>query len=138
MRLYYLVDGIYPWLLRFLQSIKDPTSRIGKTFAGKQEAARKDVERAFGVWKGKFLSVGTAVKFHKRDDIFFLVMTTIIMHNMMVEYRVSRNEEESDDLYDAVSNNQQSSSSSTVPDGEESREEEEARNEQVVCGNDSL
>lgn len=91
-QLFYLVDGIYPWLARFLLSVKDPTTNIGKLFASKQEAWRKAVEIGFGVWKKKFLSVGRTVTLHHRDDIFYLVKATIIMHNMMVEYRMSRGE----------------------------------------------
>ncbi|KAL3787001.1 hypothetical protein ACHAWO_008114, partial [Cyclotella atomus] len=75
--LFYLVDGIYPWLSRFLLTVKDPTTFVDKFYASFQEAARKAIERAFGVWKRKFLSVGNSVRLHYRDDIFFLVKATI-------------------------------------------------------------
>ena len=54
--LYYLVDGIYPPLSRFLSTINDPTSTIDIFFAPKQEGWRKSIERVFWVWKKKFLS----------------------------------------------------------------------------------
>ena len=53
--LYYLVDGIYPALARFLPTISDPKSKIASFFAKKEEAYRKDVERGFGVLKIKYL-----------------------------------------------------------------------------------
>ena len=46
---YYLTDGIYPKWSTFIQSIKLPQSPKQELFAKAQEAARKDVERAFGV-----------------------------------------------------------------------------------------
>jgi hypothetical protein len=99
-QLFYLVDGIYPLLARFVSSVKDPTNAIDKFFTPKQEAARKDVERAFGVWKKKFHSVGKSVTYHERDDIFYLVKATIVMHNMMVEARIENGEVEDDTLYE--------------------------------------
>jgi hypothetical protein len=52
------------------------------------------------VWKKKFLSVGTKTMLHKRDDILFLVTATIVMHNMMVEERMSKDGMESDSFYE--------------------------------------
>ena len=46
---YYLVDGIYPEWKIFVKTISHPVSRKDQHFASKQEAQRKDVERAFGV-----------------------------------------------------------------------------------------
>ncbi|CAM8934195.1 unnamed protein product [Rhodiola kirilowii] len=46
---YYLTDGIYPKWAMFIQSVTCPQTRKDKLFAQYQEAARKDVERAFGV-----------------------------------------------------------------------------------------
>jgi hypothetical protein len=103
-QLYYLVDGIYPWLARFLLSIKDPTTKIDSYYASLQEAWRKDVERGFGVWKKKFLSVTHGLTMHHRLDIFYLVIATIVMHNMMVEARVARGEEECSSHYETVDN----------------------------------
>ncbi|XP_074300308.1 uncharacterized protein LOC141631548 [Silene latifolia] len=47
---YYLTDGIYPQWTTFIQSIPLPQTPKDRLFAERQEAARKDVERAFG-WK---------------------------------------------------------------------------------------
>jgi hypothetical protein len=46
---YYLADGIYPEWATFVKSIKDPPTDAERIFAKAQEAARKDIERAFGV-----------------------------------------------------------------------------------------
>nr|XP_051210917.1 uncharacterized protein LOC127328352 [Lolium perenne] len=51
---YYLADGIYPDWATFVKSVKDPQDRIEAEFAKAQEAARKDIERAFGVLQARF------------------------------------------------------------------------------------
>ncbi|GKA45825.1 ALP1-like protein isoform X1 [Tanacetum coccineum] len=52
---YYLVDGIYPELAPLVKTIPEPADDDHKRilFKQKQESARKDVERAFGVLKKK-------------------------------------------------------------------------------------
>jgi len=51
---YYLTDGIYPQRATFVKSIKEPQTVKDKLYAERQEGARKDVERAFGVLKQRF------------------------------------------------------------------------------------
>ena len=51
---YYLVDGIYPELSRFVKTIPLPVKRDQKRFAEWQEAAQKDIERCFGVLQCQF------------------------------------------------------------------------------------
>ena len=46
-RLFYLVNGIYFSLSRFILSESDPHTKIAYSFAADQEAHRKDVERGF-------------------------------------------------------------------------------------------
>nr|XP_051190903.1 uncharacterized protein LOC127304246 [Lolium perenne] len=46
---YYLVDGIYPTYATFVKTVTTPTSEMDAYFTICQEAACKDVERAFGV-----------------------------------------------------------------------------------------
>ncbi|XP_013634317.1 PREDICTED: uncharacterized protein LOC106339998 [Brassica oleracea var. oleracea] len=54
---YYLTDGIYPKWSTFIQSITLPQCPKQALFAKWQEAARKDVERAFGVLQARFAIV---------------------------------------------------------------------------------
>jgi hypothetical protein len=46
---YYLVDGIYPKWSTFVKKICEPTEKKNRRFAKRQEACRKNVERAPGV-----------------------------------------------------------------------------------------
>jgi hypothetical protein len=46
-KLYVLVDGIYPKYSRFVRGFKEPVTAEERRFTGWQEAARKDIERAF-------------------------------------------------------------------------------------------
>ncbi|XP_022002452.1 uncharacterized protein LOC110899859 [Helianthus annuus] len=51
---YYLVDGIYPTWSVFVKSFPYPHLLDDKKFKKQHEAARKDVERTFGVLKSKW------------------------------------------------------------------------------------
>jgi len=51
---WFLVDGIYPELARFVKTISEPMSPQSRTFAKWQESSRKSIERAFGVLQRKF------------------------------------------------------------------------------------
>jgi Plant transposon protein len=51
--MYVLVDGIYPLYSRFIRGFKEPVRQWETKFTAWQEASRKDIERAFGVLKGK-------------------------------------------------------------------------------------
>jgi hypothetical protein len=72
--LYYLVDGIYPAISRFLLTINNPTTTLDSLFAPKQEGWRKAVERAFGVWKKKFLSLVTKLVCTNVETFFILLL----------------------------------------------------------------
>lgn len=50
---YYLVDGIYPKWVTFVKGKKTSREPLEENFTKRQSAARKDVERAFGVMKEK-------------------------------------------------------------------------------------
>ena len=50
---YYLCDGIYPDFSTFVKAFKHPPDLRRDVFRIKQESARKDIERAFGVLKAK-------------------------------------------------------------------------------------
>ncbi|GJS14262.1 ALP1-like protein [Tanacetum coccineum] len=72
---YYLTDGIYPQWSVLIKSIKNPGTNDHKRilYKTKHEAARKDVERAFGVLKQKWKIIkyparGLTQKEQHRDD----------------------------------------------------------------------
>ncbi|XP_020272717.1 uncharacterized protein LOC109847898 [Asparagus officinalis] len=60
---YYLADGIYPKWATIVQTIQQPQGRKKKYFAMKQEACRKDVQRAFGVLQSRFAIVAGSARF---------------------------------------------------------------------------
>ncbi|XP_037446376.1 uncharacterized protein LOC119316123, partial [Triticum dicoccoides] len=82
---YYLADGIYPRWATFVKTIPSPQTRKKKHFAQRQEAARKDVERAFGVLQSRFAIVRGPAKGWKRKEIGDVMKACVIMHNMIVE-----------------------------------------------------
>ncbi|XP_071700022.1 uncharacterized protein [Rutidosis leptorrhynchoides] len=51
---YYLIDGIYPEWTTLVKSFKSPPTPECAKFKRFQEAARKDIERAFGVLQGRW------------------------------------------------------------------------------------
>ncbi|GKC54647.1 ALP1-like protein [Tanacetum coccineum] len=82
---YYLTDGIYPEWVVLMKSISQPRSNDMKRIRYKQahEAARKDVERAFGVLKKKWAIVRTPARSRSLKRITHLIYTCIILHNMI-------------------------------------------------------
>jgi hypothetical protein len=54
---YYLADGIYPSRATFVKTVCNPADEKCKKFAKEQEAARKDVERTFGVLQSRCVIV---------------------------------------------------------------------------------
>ncbi|XP_018459674.1 protein ALP1-like [Raphanus sativus] len=82
---YYLTDGIYPKWATFIQSIKLPQGPKAALFANKQEAVRKDVERAFGVLQARFAIVKNPARCWDIVKIGKIMRACIILHNMIVE-----------------------------------------------------
>ncbi|KAL0747410.1 hypothetical protein Bca101_029412 [Brassica carinata] len=54
-------------------------------FAKKQESARKDVERAFGVLQSRFAIVKNPALLWDKENIGKIMKTCVILHNMIVE-----------------------------------------------------
>ena len=82
---YYLTDGIYPNWSTFIQSIPLPQGPKAEKFAEKQESARKDVERAFGVLQSRFAIVRNPALQWDKERIGKVMIACVILHNMIVE-----------------------------------------------------
>ena len=76
--------------------------KLDGSFKIDQEGSRKDVERVFGVLKLKFLALTHPINLHHRDDIYYMVLATILLHNMMVEERIRNDETEDSLFYDII------------------------------------
>ena len=87
-QLFILVDGIYPRYSRFVKGMKEPVTEDEKTFTEWQEAARKDIERAFGVLQGKFQALATPIVLLDLKIIADLCSSSLILHNMCVSDRI--------------------------------------------------
>ncbi|XP_033134385.1 uncharacterized protein LOC108869686 [Brassica rapa] len=82
---YYLTDGIYPEWATFIKSISLPQGEKDSLFAKRQESARKDVERAFGVLQARFAVIKNPSKLWSKSKISKIMRACIILHNMIVE-----------------------------------------------------
>uniref|UniRef100_A0A0D3AXQ9 DDE Tnp4 domain-containing protein n=1 Tax=Brassica oleracea var. oleracea TaxID=109376 RepID=A0A0D3AXQ9_BRAOL len=82
---YYLTDGIYPKWATLIQSIPLPQGPKAVLFAQRQEAARKDVERAFGVLQARFAIVKNLALSWDKVKIVKIMRACIILHNVIVE-----------------------------------------------------
>ena len=82
---YYLTDGIYPKWGTFIQSISLLQAPKAVLFAHRQEAVRKDVERAFGVLQARFAIIKNPALFWDKAKIGKIMRACIILHNMIVE-----------------------------------------------------
>ncbi|XP_062213754.1 uncharacterized protein LOC133914736 [Phragmites australis] len=82
---YYLADRIYPEWATFVKPIQAPVGRKRQHFVVQQAAARKDVERTFGVLQSRFPIVRGAVRFWDQETLNDIMTACTIMHNMIIE-----------------------------------------------------
>jgi hypothetical protein len=82
---YYLVDGIYPSWEMFVKAFQCPQGNKKVHFTRAQEALRKDAERAFGVLQSRFAMVWGPVRWWSKEDIWFILQTCVMLHNMIIE-----------------------------------------------------
>ena len=97
---YFLADGIYPKWGIFVQSFKEPANLKQAHFTKRQEAVRKDVERAFGVLQGRFHILARPSRLWTEECMGTIMRCCIILHNMVVEYR--RDEDQSTEIGDGA------------------------------------
>jgi hypothetical protein len=72
-------------IIVFLQTISEPQGEKKKLFAKLQEAARKDVERAFGVLQARFAIVSLPCRLWATTTMKIIMKAVIILHNMIIE-----------------------------------------------------
>lgn len=87
--LYFLVDGIYPPWAIFVDSFHGSIEEKQRNFSMAQEAARKDIERCFGVLVQRFQILSRPLRHFYWEDTVDLLDCCIILHNMVVENRRS-------------------------------------------------
>jgi hypothetical protein len=89
---YYLADGIYPRWATFVMLIVAPTGKKQVQFHNAQVAARKDVERAFGILQAQFAIVRGPERFWNQNMLWYIMQACVIMHNMIIEDERGKNE----------------------------------------------
>ncbi|XP_057779670.1 uncharacterized protein LOC130998256 [Salvia miltiorrhiza] len=82
---YYLIDDIYPKWPIFVKSFAFPSDAKKQRFKVMQEAARKDVERAFGVLQLRWNIVKGSARLWKNEHMSSIMFACIILHNMIIE-----------------------------------------------------
>ena len=65
--------------------LADPIKKLNSCVAVNQEAARKGVDRGFGVLNLKFQMLTHPINLHHWDGMYYVFLACILMHNVMVE-----------------------------------------------------
>ena len=87
---YYLADGIYPRWSTFVKPVAKPEGKKELVFHNAQAAARKDVERAFGILQSQFAVRGPS-RFWDQKILWYIMTACVIMHNMIIENERGKN-----------------------------------------------
>ncbi|GJZ75749.1 ALP1-like protein isoform X1, partial [Tanacetum coccineum] len=82
---YYLADDIYPQWSSFVKSFSVANSEKNVLFKRKQENARKDIERAFGVLQGRWHIICQPARAWTINKLCRVMYTCIILHNMILK-----------------------------------------------------
>lgn len=88
---YLLADGIYPNQGVFAKSMRvnglvNHLTENQMRWNTKQESARKDIERAFGILKKRFIILKSPVEYHSVAEITNIVLCCMLLHNLCVQY----------------------------------------------------
>lgn len=78
-------NGFMKWRC-LMPPMRYPTKRSEARWSAQVESVRKDVERAFGIIKGRFRCLKVGLLFHFQEDIDNLFFTCILLHNMILSY----------------------------------------------------
>nr|GEX02513.1 protein ALP1-like isoform X1 [Tanacetum cinerariifolium] len=81
---YYLADEIYPDWASFVKSFTVATDLKHTYFKQRQESARKDVERAFGVLQGRWGLI-QPTRAYEVNTLRRIMYAGIIIHNLILE-----------------------------------------------------
>ncbi|GJY43578.1 ALP1-like protein isoform X1 [Tanacetum coccineum] len=95
---YYLADDIYPQWASFVKSFTVASLEKNVLYKRKQEGARKDIERAFGVLQGRWRIISQLTRAWTINKLRRVMHTCIILHNMILEdqkYALTEFDEES-------------------------------------------
>ncbi len=87
---YFYGDGAYPPWPMFLTAPRVPVSEGEKAFTKKQESARKDIERAFGVLKKRFRVLKVGLNCRNLQVCANIIRTCFILHNLIIDDRVEK------------------------------------------------
>ncbi|GJT31199.1 ALP1-like protein [Tanacetum coccineum] len=82
---YYLADGIYPTWSTFVKTFSVARDEKTLKFKRVQEAARKDIERAFGVLQGRWGIIRQPARAMQINTLKRIMFCCIILHNMILE-----------------------------------------------------
>ncbi|XP_021975279.1 protein ALP1-like [Helianthus annuus] len=82
---YYLTGGIYPEWATLVKTLSCPDDEKRLYFKKKQESARKDIERAFGVLKKRWSIIAQPSRILEKRKMRNVMYTCIILHNMILE-----------------------------------------------------
>ncbi|GAA0147632.1 hypothetical protein LIER_07286 [Lithospermum erythrorhizon] len=102
---YYLADGIYPKWPTFIQSIRRPQGEREKLFVERQEAYKKDVERAFGALQSRFQIIRQPARLWDLSDLSTIMRACIRVEDDRVNYAYNQGLAE----YDQSNTNESSS-----------------------------
>jgi hypothetical protein len=87
-KMFVLADGAYPQFDRFVKPLRFPIKTEERKFMEWQSAARKDIERAFGLLQMKFKAVANPIQLHNIKDVAIMVKCCLCLHNMCVSDRI--------------------------------------------------